>query len=162
MRLARLFPVAFIYITAMPALADIPEIVACADQADAKLRLACFDAAVVKLKTDVAEAEARKKSLFGFSLPSLGLSGGDSTPEPVLGPKDAVQVTAKVTGAIKDSSGHVIMTLDNGQVWKVQDEGLVPVNAAKTVGIVINENMTGGYYLSIIGQTNNLSVMRVR
>ncbi len=148
---------------AMPALADIPEIVACADQPDAKLRLACFDAAVVKLKADVVHAEERKRSLFGFTFPLMG--GDDSEAEkaePQLGPKDVMQITAKLASATKDGAGHVIMTLDNGQIWKVQDQTLVPLNAAKTDGVVITRNLMGGYYLSVVGHNNELSVTRIR
>jgi hypothetical protein len=148
---------------AVPARADIPEILACADQADPKARLACFDAAVVKLKADVAEEQTRKRSLFGFAFPLIGSDNdSDKAREPDLGPKEVTQITAKLSGSIKDGFGHVIMTLDNGQTWKVQDQTLVPLGAARANGVIISRNLMGGYYLSVVGQNNEISVTRIR
>jgi hypothetical protein len=140
---------------AISAHADIPEIIACANQTDPKLRLACYDAAAAKLKAQFAEEQSRKLSLFGFTLPSIGGSDADAKSEPA-------PVTAKVTGSRDDGVGHVILTLDNGEVWKVQDQTLVPINAARSKGVVISKNLLGGFYLSVAGQQNNLSVIRVQ
>jgi hypothetical protein len=164
MRSVTLSLAALASLIAVSAYGDIPEIIACSDQSDPNLRLACYDAAAVKLKADLAAAQSRKLSLFGFTLPFQGgpENAAAAEPEPVLGPKDVTQITARLTDAVKDPYGHAILTLDNGQAWKVMDETLVPLVAARANGVVISKNIMGGFYLSVIGQQNNLSVVRIR
>ena len=70
-----------------PRPAQIQEVYDCRDIADPAARLACFDRAVGELQTadtrrdiSFADRETVKKTrrgLFGFTLPSLGLFGGD-------------------------------------------------------------------------------------
>jgi hypothetical protein len=149
-----------------PVLADLPAVMACAKETDDKVRLACYDAAVVKLKAELAAAEARKLSLFGFALPFSGAGGpgqSESAPsEPVLGPREVNEIDAKLDHATKDGVGHVILELDNGEAWKVLDERLLPLSRGKDTTIQIVRNQFGGYYLNLNGETDNITVNRVR
>jgi len=160
--------------------ADVPALLACSDQADPKLRLACYDAEAAKLKTQLVEAQARKLSLFGFALP-FGDSGSGAGPsaanppdsasgtaqdsgrkEPEFGPREVNQISAKLSSWSKDAFGHMIVALDNGQVWKVSDYSHVPTGGGTSETILIVRNMFGGYYLDVDDQTNNIPVNRVR
>jgi hypothetical protein len=156
--------------------ADIPALLACAEQADAKLRLACYDSEAAKLKTQLAEAQARKLSLFGFTLP-FGDSDGAKTPsggaasadvggsaekEPILGPHEVNQISAKLSSLSKDAFGHSVVTLDNGQVWKVSDYSHLPNGGGTSQTIHIVRNMFGGFYLNVDDQTNDIPVNRIR
>jgi hypothetical protein len=163
MRYATLLLTAMAALAATQARADIPEIVACANQVDPKLRLACFDAAVVKLKADVVQAEAHKRSLFGFTLP-FGDDDSDSNapPQPNLGPKEVTRITAGVSDSSIDGTGHVVLKLDNGQVWRIQDSTHAPLMAMKKDGVVIQRTILGGYYLSAAGQDDRLSAVRIQ
>jgi hypothetical protein len=154
----------FLAFIAFPAQADIPEIMSCADKTDPDQRLACYDAAVVKLKADLVTARNRKLSLFGFTLPSLNGANDDakSEPQPALNPQEVKQINANVANAAEDGFGHIVLTLDNGEVWKVQDQTIVPLGAAHNKSVTISKNMFGGFYLTIVGQQSNLSVVRIR
>jgi hypothetical protein len=156
---------AVLCLVAWPAFADIQDVIACTDTAEGPARLQCYDSAVAKLKSELAAEQARKRSLFGFALPSLG--GSDEAaaapePKPVFGPREVTEIEAKVTDSVNDGAGHLILTLDNGEAWKVQDQTLFPNNAARKAGVIISKNLFGGFYLSVVGQQNNISVVRVR
>jgi hypothetical protein len=138
---------------------DIPELLACADNTDPQARLACYDAAAAKLKAQMAEAEKRNGTLFGFSLP-FGDSD-DSDHASKLAPQTVNEIDAKLIAVRSDIGGHQILTLNNGQVWRIDDSRnltLVPGNDL----IAVVRNDLGGYYLSINGHDNKLSVTRIR
>jgi hypothetical protein len=144
--------------------ADVPAILACADVSDGQARLQCYDREAAKLKTDMVEAQQRKFSLFGFTL--FGGGNGQQSEaqpdEPVLGPKEISQIEAKLDDWFKDGTGHVTVSLDNGQVWHVEDVSNVPTFQKKGEPIVIARNIMGGYYMSINGRDTRLTVTRVR
>jgi hypothetical protein len=143
--------------------ADIPEVVACADKADPKARLACYDAAVAKLKGEVAETENRERSLFGFKMPFTGAepdNGADAKPK--LSPENVNEIDANVASWKISPIGHFILTLDNNQVWLVKDSRPVPLSAGKDTRVAIVRNMMGGFYMGVNGVNNDLSVVRIK
>ena len=149
--------------SASAAWADVPAILACADQTDSQARLQCFDREAAKLKKDMQEAQARKFSLFGFQLPFTGGDDSPDTPkEPVLGPKEVNQISANLTGWIKDYTGHVHLTLDNGQTWQVEDTARVPLTQKDGTPVVIVRNLFGGFFMSLNGRDTRLTVTRLR
>jgi hypothetical protein len=143
--------------------ADIPELLACADKTDNAERLACYDAAASKLKKQMGEAEKRSVTLFGFKLPSF--DGSDETTEgesPELAPKTINQVDSTVKSTTKDFAGHLIVTLANGQSWRLDDYR--PARGITIAGtpIQIVRNIFGGFYMGVDGQNNELSVIRIK
>lgn len=104
--------------------ADTDTVYACASIEENMARLACYDEAVGRLKAaeevgDIAivtrkEVETVQKEAFGFSLPSLpGFGAAKESGEDQL---DSVVFGVKQIE--RDRYGKVIVTLENGQVWR--------------------------------------------
>lgn len=124
---------AVVAIMAAPVLAEAATtdaVYACAGIATDAERLACYDGAVGRLKAaedsgELAtvsreEVEQVRKESFGFAIPSL-----PSLALPKLGSSEKPDLERIVTGikAIKrSSSGAVLVTLDNDQVWRQIDD----------------------------------------
>ncbi len=156
-----LFPAALILVSAA-ARGDIPELLACADQPDPKARLECYDAAAAKLKAQMAEAEKRNSTLFGFTLPFTGSdSKEEEHAEPKLAPQPVNEIDAKLIAVRSDIGGHQILTLNNGQVWRIDDTRHLTLVAGNDL-IAVVRNDLGGYYMSVNGHDNKLSVTRIR
>jgi len=151
-------------VAAGPARADIPEMLACADKTDNVARLACYDAAAAKLKKQMADAEKQSVTLFGFKLPTF--DGSDDSTEGgetvKLAPKRVTQVDSTVKSVTRDLAGHRVVTLENGQSWRIEDSK--PAGGLNTAGtqIQIVRNVFGGFYMGVGGDNNELSVTRVR
>ncbi|KCZ84034.1 hypothetical protein HAD_00105 [Hyphomonas adhaerens MHS-3] len=125
---------AAISLAALPALAEnasTSDVYACKDiTADAE-RLACYDTAVGRLKAAEEAGEVKtftrkevedvQRDSFGFSIPSLPKlafgsrdSGGNSISD------ELKEVTFPVT-SVSGSRGALLVTLENGQVWRQVD-----------------------------------------
>lgn len=121
-----------------PALAQeisTADVYVCADIAEDSARLACYDEAVGRLEAaetagEIAtvtrsEVEAVQRDSFGFSIPSLPslalprLGGGEGDDG------DLERVTVAVSRISRDGFGDVVVTLENGQVWRQTDRGQV-------------------------------------
>lgn len=153
----------FAVIAAGPGLAraDIPELLACADKTDNAERLACYDTQAAKFKKQVAEENQKRVTLFGFQLP---FSGDDdkADKQPVLGPKEVTSVSAKLESAGNDGIGHIVVHLDNGQSWKVNEATSTRMVSAPGTPIQIVRNIFGGFYMNIEGGASNVSVTRIK
>ena len=164
-----LLSLAFLLLLAPAALADLAEVTACADKTDDKERLACYDAAVAKLKTDMANAEVREKekgkTLFGLPIPFTGPKTEEDFGKPPTEPpeqKEVTEISAKVTGFSRDALGHIFLMLDNGQVWRVDEYRPVLLSTAGTTTVSIERRFMGGYYMSVNGADSNLTVTRIK
>jgi hypothetical protein len=143
--------------------ADIPQILACSDNTDPTARLACYDAEAAKLKKQMADAEKQNVTLFGFKLPFSGgddESGSDATPK--LAPKQINQVDSKVKSTTKDIAGHLTVTLENGQSWRLEEYRQVNGLTVPGTPIQIVRNILGGFYMGVDGHNNELSVDRIK
>lgn len=132
--------IAALSLTALPVLAEdvsTSDVYACKDISGDTERLACYDAAVGRLKAAEEAGEVKtftrkeveevKRDSFGFSIPSLpklafgGKEGGD---------KAAAEDLKEVTFPIKSIGGErgsLRITLENGQVWaQTDDKGINP------------------------------------
>ncbi len=107
---------------AVPSAVDAIE--TCRQIVDGATRLTCFDRAAAALadaraRKDLvvmnrAEVRRTKRGLFGFSLPSLQLFGGDDN--------DAVkQLDGKIAGTAPYGYGFYMLTLDDGSQWETID-----------------------------------------
>jgi hypothetical protein len=76
--------------------------------------------------------------------------------------KEVTELTAKVVGWAKDPLGRAILTLENGQVWKVMEYKPVMISTAGTTSVRIERRAMGGYYMSVNGADSNLTVMRLK
>jgi len=142
--------------------ADLPELLACADKTDNAERLACYDAAAAKLKKQVAEENQKRTTLFGFQLPFTGSDEDKGNKEPVLGPKEVNSVAAKLESAGNDGIGHIVVHLDNGQSWRVNEATSTRLVSVPGTGIQIVRNIFGGFYMNIEGGATNVLVTRIK
>ena len=142
--------------------ADIPELMACADKPDPAVRLACYDAAAAKLKKQIAEENTRRATLFGFQLPFTGSDDAAETAAPQLGPKDIGQVDAKLTSSSRDTAGHIVINLDNGQSWRVNEATSTNIASLPGTPIQVVRNAFGGFYMNVNGRGTQLSVARIK
>ena len=164
-RFAILGIIIFSLVDCRPAHAGVDEVVACAGQPDEKARLACYDAAVAKLKSEIAEAKTKGQTLFGLPIPFMGPRTEDDFGKPPAPPpelKEMTELTAKLVGWSKDPLGRSIVVLDNGQVWKIMDYKPLLISTAGTTTVRIERRMMGGYYMSVNGADSNLTVSRLK
>lgn len=102
----------------------------CREQADPALRLACYDAAAGAMIAAEEEGELKivdrqevrktRRSLFGFSLPSLGIFGkGDKEEDDPEDQLNEIETTIAAVGG-SHSGGYVIQTAE-GAVWRIND-----------------------------------------
>jgi len=143
--------------------ADLPELLACADKTDNAERLACYDAAAAKLKKQVAEENQKRTTLFGFALPFSGSDEDDKgNKAPVLGPKEVNSVAAKLESTGNDGIGHIVVHLDNGQSWRVNEATSTRLVSVPGTPIQIVRNIFGGFYMNIEGGATNVVVSRIK
>jgi hypothetical protein len=104
----------------------LDQVYACAAISESAARLACYDAAVGKLKSaeqsgDLAVVDSEKvrqvqKESFGFRLPSL-----PKLVLPKFGGGEPESVTAKLERLRTNSEYKAVFYLENGQVWRQID-----------------------------------------
>lgn len=126
-------------------------------------RLACFDAAVGTMVAandagdlrvvDREDVRQTRRSLFGFSLPSLGIFGGDDDE----GEEELFETTIESVRFTGRSSARI--TTAEGAVWEMQN---VPRRRSINVGdtVVFKKASFGYYWLRIDGQ-NGIKGRRV-
>ena len=129
-------------LAALPALAEevsTSDVYACKAIASDAERLACYDAAVGRLKAAEEAGEVKtftrkdveqvKRESFGFSIPSLPkLAFGNKDDEGKAKPDDLKEVTEAVK-SVGGTRGALRVTLENGQVWvQIDDKSVNPRN----------------------------------
>lgn len=163
----RLLPAALALMIAAPALAkdqDAPtkraapvqQVYDCRAIADGPSRLACFDRSVAAL----VDAEARRevtiadkevvretrRGLFGFSLPRIGLFGGDGDDERIE------EIEAVVKSATVDRSGKYRIVMADGAVWQQIDTTRLPREPRAGQKVKIKVASLGSYFANVDGQ----------
>ena len=146
--------------------AGTDEVYACATISEYAERLACYDAAVGRLKDaeDAGEittvtreqVEEVQRDSFGFSIPSL-----PSIAMPKLGggePDEIEQVTYAITDLDRNGYGKVTVTLENGQVWRQTDSERTPLSADEAT---IKRAALGSFMMKLDGG-RAFRVQRVR
>ncbi len=127
--------------------------------------MACYDAAVAKLKTEAADAQTRGKTLFGLPIPFTEPRTEQNFGKPPAAPpevKEVTEISGKLVGWTKDPLGRPILVLDNGQVWKVMEYKPLLVSTSGTTTVRIERRFMGGYYMSVNGADTNLTVTRLK
>lgn len=148
----------------------ISGVTACQSIADPQQRLACFDASVAKLKTateerdvvvlDKEQVRKTRRSLFGFSLPSLPsiFGGGDDKDRPEE--PEFTQLESTIFRARSIQPGKWIMVLPDGATWQYAEinRRVEPRAGDK---ILIKRAALGSYMANIDG-SNAVRVERIR
>ncbi|MBA4747799.1 MAG: hypothetical protein H2056_03695 [Sphingopyxis sp.] len=136
--------------------APVQKIYDCRAIGDDAARLACFDASVADLaaaeekrEVSFADKETIKKTrrgLFGFSLPRIGLFGGDSEDEEIN------EIEATVKSASIDRSGKYRMVMQDGAVWQQIDTTRLPRDPKPGHIVKIKVASLGSYFANVDGQ----------
>ena len=116
--------------------ASTSDVYACAAQSDDTARLACYDAAVGRLKaaedagevTTISRSDVEKvrRDSFGFSIPSLPKL---AMPKMGNGKADKIErITNPIKSVSKGAGGDLLIRLENGQIWRKIDNKPVRVS----------------------------------
>jgi hypothetical protein len=134
--------------------AEMQALAACRQVADAAARLACYDQASDKLAEaverrdvvvlDRTEIKRTRRSLFGFSLPSIPLFRGEQGEE-------QTEIESKITSASSMGMGKWQIVIEDGAVWQTTDSSNIrdPKSGQK---IVIKKGALGSYFIRVNGQ----------
>ena len=135
--------------------AQIRELYACRDIADAAQRLACFDREVGELSAadqareiTFADKETVKKTrrgLFGFTLPSLGLFGGDDD-------ADKIERVETTIASVADGADGYRMEMADGSLWVQTDGKRMPLRPRIGQKVEIKSGTLGTFFLSLEGR----------
>ena len=161
---------AFASLIAVPAMAQgvsTSDVYACKDIAADTERLACYDAAVGRLKAAEEAGEVKtftredveqvKRESFGFAIPSLPkLAFGSKDADGKDKPDELKEVTFTIKSVKKEmdpvrrTSERVRVTLENGQVWVQTDDKKVRVKKNMQEAR-ISEGTFGSYKMKLDG-----------
>lgn len=159
--------------TASPAIAErkrpaersavFQKLIDCRAIAASAERLSCYDAQIAIL--DAAERDRQivvvdkkqmteaRRGLFGFTLPSLRIFGGDDDDE------EAKLLETTVRAASRGGNGEWIVILADGARWRQIDDR--PIMAPKAgQKIQIRRSGIGTYFARVNGQGNGMKVRR--
>ncbi|MCT2557933.1 hypothetical protein N0B51_02940 [Tsuneonella sp. YG55] len=149
--------------TATPAV--IEGIYSCREIAEADRRLACFDAASAALAAaeaarDIAFADREavretRKGLFGFTLPKLGIFGGDDDES-----EEFQTLTSTIARAGEYAPGKWYFVLPDGARWQQTDSQVLYRDPTRGEEIVIRKAAMGSYMANIAGR-RGIRVKRV-
>lgn len=144
----------------------------CRAIAAAPARADCFDAAARGLETAVKtkeitivnrqEVRTARRSLFGFTLPRIGLfDGGDRDDDDrAARPEEIKEIETTVASARVIANGRVELRLaDSGAVWVTTDPVAFPPKVGKKVRI--RRGTLGNYFIAVEGE-RSVRGMRVR
>ncbi|QNA85645.1 hypothetical protein G4G27_17880 [Sphingomonas sp. So64.6b] len=137
-------------------------LVDCRTIKDSAARLACYDTEVATLDAaetskdvvivDKEQLRQAKRTLFGLSLPSIKLFGGDDD--------DAVaQIESKIASASEDVNGWTIRLVD-GSVWRQIDSKPFYRLPKAGLDVVVKRAALGSYMLRV-GGSPGVRVKRV-
>jgi hypothetical protein len=164
------------------AISPLEPIYACANKPDPTERLACFDAAVATIRAKEAKSEIVtfdkqrvekvRREAFGFSLPSLpklgfpAFGGGpkaDSKDQSVA--KSAVEEDIEEQSftvvSTREAAGRVLLTLENGQVWRLTEAGELNAPSRPPFKVKIRTAAMGSFILKVEGRNKGYRVRRV-
>lgn len=141
--------------TQSPALGDV---IACRAIADAAQRLACFDSKVGALQdatnkrdivvVDRQEVREARRSLFGFTLPSLRIFGDSASGKPDAEEPEQKEITATVRSARQDGADNWIIVLEDGAIWH-QTDGAIAVGPKPGTQVTIRRAALGSYFIRV-------------
>jgi hypothetical protein len=142
----------------------------------AEARASCFDAAARALEAAVAakditivsrqDVRNTRRSLFGFTLPRVGLFSGDdddrdgSGPQGARPPEDFKEIETTITSARTIANGRVELRIAEGEaLWVTTDPMPFPPKPGRKVRI--RKGAIGNYFIAVEGE-RSVRGMRLR
>lgn len=140
----------------------------CRDLTDPTARLACYDAAANRILTasekglvrvvEREEFEQTRRRLFGFSLPGLGIFGGDRD----AGEDEQLDMLeSTVTSARRVGDDWVFTIAEGGAAWRISNPPMRLDGLKAGDKVVFKKAALGSYFVRINGQTG-VKGMRIR
>jgi len=141
----------------------LSRVVQCRGIASAEERLACFDREVATL--DAAQASGQlltmdrqqvrraRRSLFGLTVPNLGIFGDDNEDE-----EEAARIESTVRSASQNAEGKWIITIEDGARWLQVDSRNLNFPPRAGQPIRIRRASLGSYFANV----NNQVAIRMR
>lgn len=149
----------------------LDQVYACASVTDQTARLACYDAAVGRLReaqnsgslvaVDRESVRQVEREGFGFSLPSLSnlfRRGGGGAPAVV---EEIAEQQFEIASIAMRRDGTAAFTMTNGQVWS-QIDNESPRNARVGGQVTIRRATLGSYLMSVAAGGPALRVRRTQ
>ena len=164
------------------AVSPLEPIYACSNKSDPTERLACFDAAVATIRAKEAKSEIVtfdkqrvekvRREAFGFSLPSLpklgfpAFGGGpkaDNKDQSVAAAAvaDDIEEQSFTVVSTRESAGRIVLTLENGQVWRLTEAGELNAPKRPPYSVKIRTAAMGSFILTVEGRNKGYRVRRV-
>jgi hypothetical protein len=139
-----------------PQAAVVRALLDCRGLADAPSRLACYDEAAAAFEraeaggdvviVDREQARKVRRQAFGFTLPSISMfEKGESKSE-------LENVDGKLASARQDASGHWVLKLEDGAVWRQIDSNELTRSPKSGMTVVIRKAALGSYLAAVAGQ----------
>lgn len=141
----------------------LSRVVECRAIAAAEERLACYDREVAAMDAAQASGELiamdrqqvrrTRRSLFGLTLPNLGIFGDDNEDE-----EQASRIESTVRSASQNNNGKWIIELEDGARWLQIDSRNLNIPPRRGHAIRIRRAALGSYLANV----NNQVAIRVR
>ncbi|WP_293943814.1 hypothetical protein [Sphingomonas sp.] len=142
---------------------QVARLLACKDLADSAARLACYDRetaavgdAINRRDLVMVDREAVKtarRSLFGFSIPSLGGILGNDRDE-------LKELDGQVAFASQRGDGTYVIGLQDGTQWTQTDDRTLALDPRKGDKVFVHRAAMGSYMLNV-GRMPGIRVKRV-
>jgi hypothetical protein len=141
----------------------LSRVVQCRTIASAEERLACFDREVATMDAaqssgelvamDRQQVRRTRRSLFGMSVPNLGIFGDDNEDD-----EESSRLESTVRSATQNANGKWIITIEDGARWlEIDSRGLnFPPRAGQPIRI--RRASLGSYFVNV----NNQTAIRMR
>lgn len=141
--------------------ADDAAMLACRALPDTAKRLACYDAIPVGAAAPMA---ARSSAPAAAPVPAASPEQNFGLRPVVRKQQDAepAAIHSSVVGRFDGWSPGTVLTLANGQVWKVTDDADAVLPIMQNPKVEITRGLLGAYFLQVEGHTNSARVARVR
>jgi hypothetical protein len=164
------------------AVSPLEPIYACANKTDPTERLACFDAAVATIRAKEAKSEIVtfdkqrvekvRREAFGFSLPSLPKLGfpafggapkaeGKDQSVAAAAVEEDIEEQSFTVVSTRESAGRVVITLENGQIWRLTEAGELNAPKRPPYKVNIRTAAMGSFILMVEGRNKGYRVRRV-
>lgn len=134
---------------------------ACRAIAAPEARLACFDKASAALEQAVKAKDVRivdrsdvrkaRRSLFGLTLPSIGLLGGDDDGEKEREAFSEINTVVRSARPGPNGRGEITLADEGQAVWQTTEPMNFPPRAGAKVRI--RKGTMGGYFLHVDGRS---------
>lgn len=141
--------------TVAPPPAPITRLLACQSLTEAAARLACFDRESAAINTAVSRRDivvidresvrSSRRSLFGLSLPSLAVFGGDDKDE-------LKQIDGVLSGTGRNRDGGYIFKLEDGSRWTQVDDRPFALEPRSGEKVIVKKAAMGSYMLVVARQ----------